>query len=326
MHCVMASPSYDNMLSERAAQMVVFSALVKHRNFTQAAKSLGVSVSHVSKQLALLEASLGIKLIQRTTRSFTPTEAGLSFYRHCHQVVQAVNNAQSEMESQRDEVAGLVRIGLSQSFGTLHVLPAIDELRQRYPQLQVELHLFDYKVDMLNEGLDVWITNHEKLPEGYIAQRLADCQFVVAASPDYLMRHDTPKHPTDLSEHNCLIYRSWERDYTSWAFRRADEELCVKVAGNYSVDLAEAVRDAAIAGWGIGYLATYLLGDEFRSGKLIQLLPEWRASQQMPFYAVYPSRQHMPKKTSAVIEFIRQKIGAPCHWDQKLLPYITIAH
>ncbi|MGD8173865.1 LysR family transcriptional regulator [Vibrio sp. TRT 21S02] len=312
------------MLSERAAQMVVFTTLVKHQSFTSTAKSLGVSVSHVSKQLALLEASLGIKLVQRTTRTFTLTEAGERFNRHCEEVVQIVSNAQYEMENQRDEISGLVKIGLSQSFGTLHIIPAINELRQQYPQLQVEVHLFDYKVDMLLEGLDVWITNNEQLPEGYIAQRLADCQFVVVASPDYLLSHDTPRHPDDLKQHNCLIYRSWERDYHTWAFCQKGDQLAVKVSGNYSVDLAEAVRDAAIAGWGIGYLATYLLDDEFRNGKLIQLLPEWRACQKMPFYAVYPSRKHMPKKVSAVIEFIRDKIGSPCHWDQKLAPYISM--
>ncbi|EOX4462588.1 LysR family transcriptional regulator [Vibrio alginolyticus] len=312
------------MLSERAAQMVIFSALLKHKSFTAAAKSLGVSVSHVSKQLSQLEVSLGIKLVQRTTRSFTPTEAGKTFFHHCEQVVQAVSSATLEMETQRDEVAGLVRLGLSQSFGTLHIIPAIQELRELYPQLQVEVHLFDYKVDMLAEGLDLWVTNNEHLPEGYIAQRLTDCQFVVAASPDYLLKHDTPTEPDDLSAHNCLIYRSWERDYTGWAFTKDQQELNVKVSGNYSVDLAEAVRDAAIAGWGIAYLATYLLGDEFRTGKLIQLLPDWKASQSMPFYAVYPSRQHMPKKISAVINFIKQKIGNPCHWDQRLAPYISI--
>ncbi len=253
------------MLSERAAQMVIFSALIKHKSFTAAAKSLGVSVSHVSKQLSQLENSLGIKLVQRTTRSFTPTEAGKTFYHHCEQVVQAVSSATLEMESQRDEVAGLVRLGISQSFGTLHIIPAIQELREQYPQLEVEVHLFDYKVDMLAEGLDLWVTNNEHLPEGYIAQRLTDCQFVVAASPDYLLKHDKPVEPDDLSLHNCLIYRSWERDYTGWAFTKEQQELNVKVSGNYSVDLAEAVRDAAIAGWGIAYLATYLLGDEFRN-------------------------------------------------------------
>lgn len=310
------------MLSERAAQMVVFAALLKHRNFTLAAKSLGVSVSHVSKQLAQLESSLGVKLVQRTTRSFTPTEAGQRFYEHCNQVVSIIGEAQLEVESQRDEVAGLVKIGLSQSFGTLHIIPAIEELRQLYPQLQVEVHLFDYRVDMLEEGLDLWITNNEHLPEGYVAQRLADSQFVVAASPDYLVKYQTPNHPSDLLEHNCLIYRSWERDYTRWAFSNRQEQLSVKVSGNYSVDLAEAVRDAAVAGWGIAYLATYLIGDEFKNGQLIQLLPDWSASQTMPFYAVYPSRRYLPKKTAAVIEFIKHKIGEPCHWDKRLAPYL----
>jgi len=310
------------VLSERAAQMVVFAALLKHKNFTLAAKSLGVSVSHVSKQLTQLESSLGVKLVQRTTRSFTPTEAGQRFHEHCAQLVTIIGEAQLEVESQRDEVAGLVKIGLSQSFGTLHIIPAIDELRRQYPSLQVEVHLFDYKVDMLEEGLDLWITNNEHLPEGYVAQRLADSQFVVAASPDYLVQHQTPSHPNELTEHNCLIYRSWERDYTRWAFTNHQEHLNIKVSGNYSVDLAEAVRDAAVAGWGIAYLATYLIGDEFKNGQLIQLFPDWSASQSMPFYAVYPSRRYLPKKTVAVIEFIKQQIGSPCYWDKKLDPYI----
>ncbi|NOJ22701.1 LysR family transcriptional regulator [Vibrio coralliilyticus] len=310
------------MLSDRASQMVVFAALLTHKNFTQAAKSLGVSVSHVSKQLALLEESLGVKLVQRTTRTFTPTEAGEQFFYHCQKVVRSVEEAHLEVESQKDEVAGLIRIGLSQSFGTLHILPAIDELRLQYPNLQVEMHLFDYKVDMLQEGLDLWITNNEMLPEGYVAQRLADSQFVVAASPEYLMKHDTPHHPNDLVDHNCLIYRSWERDYTSWVFSNRDDQINVKVSGNYSVDLAEAVRDAAVAGWGVAYLATYLIRDEFKQGRLIQLLPEWLPSQNMPFYAVYPSRRYLPTKTTAVIEFIKKKIGSPCYWDKRLSPYI----
>ena len=166
--------------------------------------------------------------------------------------------------------------------------------------------------------MDLWITNNEELPEGYIAQRLADSQFVVAASPDYLIKAGTPSCPSELSDHNCLIYRSRERDYTSWAFDNGQESLCVTVSGDYSVDLAEAVRDAAVAGWGIAYLATYLVKEEFRSGQLIQVLTEWKASQIMPFFAVYPSRKNMPKKLSTVIEFLKQHIGSPTYWDKNL--------
>ncbi|MEZ9056835.1 LysR family transcriptional regulator [Vibrio pelagius] len=298
--------------------MVIFHALIKYGGFTSAAKSLNVSVSHISKQIALLEDNIGIKLVQRTTRSLTLTEAGEVFYQHCEQLFGTLKAAQMDMESQRDDVSGKLRVGISQSFGTLHVIPAIDQLRQLYPQLKVEIHLFDYKVDMIEERLDLWITNNEELPEGYIAQRLADSQFVVAASPDYLIKAGTPSCPSELSEHNCLIYRSRERDYTSWAFDNGQESLCVTVSGDYSVDLAEAVRDAAVAGWGIAYLATYLVKEEFRSGQLIQVLPEWKASQIMPFFAVYPSRKNMPKKLSTVIEFLKQHIGSPTYWDQNL--------
>lgn len=306
------------MLTDRAAQMVIFHALIKHGGFTSAAKSLNVSVSHISKQIASLEDNIGIKLVQRTTRSLTLTEAGEVFYQHCEQLFGTLKAAQMDMESQRDDVSGKLRVGISQSFGTLHVIPAIDQLRQLYPQLKVEIHLFDYKVDMIEERLDLWITNNEELPEGYIAQRLADSQFVVAASPDYLIKAGTPSCPSDLSDHNCLIYRSRERDYTSWAFDNGQESLCVTVSGDYSVDLAEAVRDAAVAGWGIAYLATYLIKEEFRSGQLIQVLPEWKASQIMPFFAVYPSRKNMPKKLSTVIEFLKQHIGSPTYWDKNL--------
>ncbi|WP_390519002.1 LysR family transcriptional regulator [Vibrio fortis] len=298
--------------------MVIFHALIKHGGFTSAAKSLNVSVSHISKQIASLEDNIGIKLVQRTTRSLTLTEAGEVFYQHCEQLFGTLKAAQMDMESQRDDVSGKLRVGISQSFGTLHVIPAIDQLRQLYPQLKVEIHLFDYKVDMIEERLDLWITNNEELPEGYIAQRLADSQFVVAASPDYLIKAGTPSCPSELSDHNCLIYRSRERDYTSWAFDNGQESLCVTVSGDYSVDLAEAVRDAAVAGWGIAYLATYLVKEEFRSGQLIQVLPEWKASQIMPFFAVYPSRKNMPKKLSTVIEFLKQHIGSPTYWDKNL--------
>ncbi|KAB0304758.1 LysR family transcriptional regulator [Vibrio fortis] len=298
--------------------MVIFHALIKHGGFTSAAKSLNVSVSHISKQIASLEDNIGIKLVQRTTRSLTLTEAGEVFYQHCEQLFGTLKAAQMDMESQRDDVSGKLRVGISQSFGTLHVIPAIDQLRQLYPQLKVEIHLFDYKVDMIEERLDLWITNNEELPEGYIAQRLADSQFVVAASPDYLIKAGTPSCPSELSDHNCLIYRSRERDYTSWAFDNGQESLCVTVSGDYSVDLAEAVRDAAVAGWGIAYLATYLIKEEFRSGQLIQVLPEWKASQIMPFFAVYPSRKNMPKKLSKVIEFLKQHIGSPTYWDKNL--------
>lgn len=304
--------------------MVLFHSLVQTGNFTSAALSLSVSVSHVSKQLKCLEADLNVKLVQRSTRSFTLTEAGKQFAVHCAEVVNHVQDADVMMTNLQDEVSGVLRLGISQSFGTIHIIPAIEEFRKLHPELQVEVSLFDYKANMIDEGLDLWLTNIENISEGYVAQLLADTRFVVAASPEYLIKHAAPKHPLELEQHNCLIYQSRERNYALWPFKQATEELYINVNGNYRVDLAEAIRDAAIAGWGIAYLATYLLTDEFNTGKLIQLLPEWQASQVMQFYAVYPTRKHLPKKISAAITFFKDYIGQPAYWDCQLKSQIKI--
>ncbi|MGF1757675.1 LysR family transcriptional regulator [Photobacterium sagamiensis] len=312
------------MMQDRAGQMVIFHTLVQAGSFTAAGQKLGVSTSHISKQLGALEAELGVKLVQRTTRSFTLTEAGQQFVEFCQQVVCNVQDADAMMNDVRDEVAGILRLGLSQSFGTMHIIPAIEQLRRQYPELQVEVSLFDHKANMVEEGFDLWITNFENIPDGYVAQRLADTRFVVAASPDYLMKNSAPQHPNDLQQHNCLTYQSRQRSYGTWSFKKDKEGLCVTVSGNYRVDLAEAVRDATVSGWGIAYLATYLLTDEFREGKLIQLLPDWVANQSMPFYAVYPSRKHLPKKISAAINFFKNYIGEPPYWDKALKPLVKL--
>ncbi|MUK69663.1 LysR family transcriptional regulator [Aliivibrio fischeri] len=311
-------------MHERASQMVIFYALAKAGSFTAAAKQMGVSTSHVSKQLGALEETLNVKLVHRTTRSLTLTDAGQQFFLYCEKVYSAMTEASAIMDDERDEVTGILRLGLSQSFGTMHIIPAIDKLRHQYPDLQVEVRLFDHRADMLKDGLDLWVTNFEDLPEGYVAQRLADSNFVLAASPDYLIDKKVPHHPLDLVEHNCLTYQSRHRDYSHWDFSKGNEALCVKVSGNYRVDLAEAVRDAAISGWGIAYLASYLLTNEFNDGKLIQLLPDWKASQKMPIYAVYPSRKHLPRKISAVIDFLREHIGQPPYWDKALMKRVKL--
>ncbi|MFD2179055.1 LysR family transcriptional regulator [Veronia pacifica] len=320
----MITTALDTPQHERASQMVFFSTLVREQNFTAAALSLGVSVSQVSKQLGLLEKSLNVKLVQRTTRSFQLTEAGEEYFSICGKVCDAVREGNLKMKDASSSLSGVIKLGLAQSLGTLHIIPALEKLTRLYPDLNIQLRLFDHKADMIADGLDLWVSNYEQIPEGYVAQRLADCKFVVCASPDYLIRHGTPTHPDDLRKHNCIIYRSKQRHYPEWAFKKDDEEIMVPVAGNYSVDLAEAVRDATIAGAGISYLATYLLKDEFRTGKLVQVLPDWQTSQKMPFHIIYPSRQHLPRKLSTVITAIKEHVGLTPYWDTDLKKWINL--
>ncbi len=309
-------------LQHEAYQMVLFNALATTGSLTKAAEKLEVSVSHVSKQLHILEEKLNVQLINRSTRSLALTQEGKDFADYCEQIVGLIHSANTLMTDSRDEVSGNVRLALSCSFGTLHVLPALDALQKKYPSLTTEVSLFDYKVDMLEEEIDLWFTTFEEINAGYVAQRIVDTHFILLASPDYIQEHGTPTHPSDLEGHNCVTYHSKNRSYTHWLFANDEEQLDVQVSGNYRVDKAEAIRDAVLAGRGIGYIASYLLTDELESGKLIPLMPDWKPTQKMPVYAVYPKYQNLPVRLKTIIDFVKQVIGQPPYWDKNLSKWL----
>ena len=230
--------------------------------------------------------------------------------------------ADSMVAERRGKVSGVLHLGVGQSFGRLHVIPRLKAFQARYPDLELEVSLFDHRTNLVDEGLDLWITTYEDKPEGLVGQRLADIGFVLVASPDYLLSHGTPLHPRDLARHNCITYQSRERRYHEWSFRQGKERQTVQVAGNYRVDLAEAVRDAALAGLGIAYVANYLLDKELQSGQLIPLLPQWRPNQKMAVHAVYARREHLDPKIRLFIDFLKESFGPEPYWAQRLAPWL----
>ncbi|MFM5719277.1 LysR family transcriptional regulator [Aeromonas caviae] len=302
--------------------MVIFDALVREQGISAAARRLGVSKSHISKQLALLETALGAQLVQRTTRRFGLTELGQEYARHCRALVAVALEAESMVAERRGKVSGVLHLGVGQSFGRLHVIPRLKAFQARYPDLELEVSLFDHRTNLVDEGLDLWITTYEDKPESLVGQRLADIGFVLVASPDYLLSHSTPLHPRDLAHHNCITYQSRERRYHEWSFRQGKERQTVQVAGNYRVDLAEAVRDAALAGLGIAYVANYLLDKELQSGQLIPLLPQWQPNQKMAVHAVYARREHLDPKIRLFIDFLKESFGPGPYWAQRLAPWL----
>ncbi len=228
-----------------------------------------------------------------------------------------IQTANTQMIDSRDEVSGNIRLALSCSFGIMHILPALDELQKKHPSLTIEVSLFDYKIDMLDEEIDLWFTTYEEINAGYVAQRIIDTKFLLLAAPEYIQTFGTPTHPNDLIEHNCITYHSKNRSYTNWSFAKQNEQLHVQVSGNFRVDKADAVRDAVLAGRGIGYIASYLLTNELELGKLVPLLPSWKPTLQMPVYAVYPKYQNLPTRLRTVIDFVKETIGQPPHWEKK---------
>ncbi|WP_019614218.1 LysR family transcriptional regulator [Psychromonas ossibalaenae] len=309
-------------MQSRANQMLILHTLKMSGSFTKAAEKLCVSTSYVSKQLTLLESELKVQLVQRTTRNLALTDAGIEYAEYCAQLHSTIQNAEVAMMDATAQMSGTIRLALPRSFGTLHVIPVLDKLQEKHPEINFEISLTDRKIDMLDEDIHLWITTYENINEGYIAQRVADGHFVLAASPKYLEKHPTPVHPKDLLNHNCVTYHSNTRDYSHWPFIKNNEKLTVHVSGNYCVDLSEAVRDAVIADHGIGYIATYLLSDELETGRLVQLLPDWKANLELPVYAVYPRKKHLPEKLNAVISFLKESIECPPYWDVSLAPWL----
>ncbi|MEC6898553.1 LysR family transcriptional regulator [Photobacterium piscicola] len=294
---------------ENLQQMVILAAIGHEQNFTRAADRLGISKSQVSKQVRFLEERLGCQLVQRSTRTVALTEIGLQYADYGQQLVDTVNEAEAMVAGYRNEIKGVLRIGIAQSFGNIHITSALAEFQKSNPELELEISLFDHRPNLLEEGFDCWIAIHEHPPEGMVARKLATCEFVVVASPDYIAQHGQPETPSDLRRHNCITYQSRERKYVNWAFSRDGVQQSIRVRGNYRIDNAPAVLDAAVSSLGIAYLSTYLMTDELENHKLIQLLPEWKTTVDLPIYAVYPRRKYLAPKVRCFIDFMAERMA-----------------
>ncbi|KXI21485.1 LysR family transcriptional regulator [Photobacterium sanguinicancri] len=294
---------------ENLQQMVILATVGHEQNFTRAAERLGISKSQVSKQIRFLEERLGCQLVQRSTRAVALTDIGLQYAEYGQQLVDTVNEAEAMVAGYRNEIKGVLRVGIAQSFGNIHITAALAEFQKAHPDLELEVSLFDHRPNLLEEGFDCWVAIHEHPPEGMVARKLSECEFVVVASPEYIAEHGEPKTPSELRRHNCITYQSRERQYINWEFSRDGVNQSVPARGNYRIDNAPAVLDAATAGVGIAYLATYLITDEFDTNRLVRLLPEWKANVNLPIYAVYPRRKYLAPKVRSFIDFMADRMS-----------------
>ena len=289
-------------------QMVVLATVAHEQHFTRAAEFLGISKSQVSKQIRYLEERLGVQLVQRNTRSVSLTEAGEQYAAYGRKLMETMQDAEAMVAGYRNEVSGRLKIGIAQSFGNVQITRLLSAFQQQNPSLELEVHLFDHRPNLLEDGFDCWLAIHENLPEGMVAKKLADCQFKLVASPDYIEEHGMPSHPSDLREHNCITYQSVQRTYDQWPFSRDGSDQSVTVRGGYRINNAPAVLEAAKSGVGIAYIATYLLGDELKEGKLKVLMSDWKPTLKLPIYAVYPRREYLAPKVRRFVDFLAENI------------------
>jgi DNA-binding transcriptional LysR family regulator len=295
-------------------ELTIFARVVGTGSLSAAARDLGMSPAVVSRRLASLEARLGVRLVNRTTRSLHLTDEGAAYYETCTRVLAEIEEADAAVSAGRAEPRGVLRVALPASFGNQHIAPLIPKFAELYPEVQIALSLSDRTVNLVEEGFDVAIRIADLADSSLAARRLAPNRRVVCASPAYLRRHGTPETPEDLAKHNCLTTTDFAMN---WDYRSADGKAgSVRVTGRYACDNWEVLREWALAGLGVALKSTWDVRRHLEDGSLVSLLPGYTFASDVAIYAVYPHRRHLPAKTRAFIEFLADSFGPEPYWDR----------
>jgi DNA-binding transcriptional LysR family regulator len=307
------------MTYDHLAAMAVFARVVEAGSFSEAARALGLSKSAVSKQVGRLEDRLGTRLMNRTTRQLSLTEAGTAFYEHCRQLVADAEAAESAVTHLAAAPRGTLRVNAPMSFGQLHVAPALPDFLAAYPELSVEMQLNDRTVDLIEEGFDLAIRIGRLSDSSLIARRLAPMRRVVCAAPAYVERHGRPAHPRDLKHHECLIY-SYLSSGREWRFQGPEGELRVPIQGRLEVNNGDALLAAAREGFGLVMLPTFLCADDLRAGRLEQVLADYCEPEGVAggVHAVFPASRNLSPKVRVFVDYLVGRFGGRPYWDAGL--------
>lgn len=292
----------------------IFISVVEQGSFSKAADILGFSNSAVSKRITALEAQLGVKLLYRSTRKLSLTEAGERYYEHAQRALQAAKEAESAATGLQQEAQGVLRISAPMSFSRIHLAPLIPEFLKRFPNIKIQMELSDTWSDVIAEGFDLALRAGELPDSMMIAKPIAPLHSVICASPEYVKAYGAPKTPLDLMQHNCLLY-SYHSTNNEWIFSQNDQEIKVSVQGNFQVNNSDALKEALLTGLGITRLPSFIAGEEIKKGRLIPLLTEY----QMPckeLVALYPERQYLAKKVRVFLAFLEASFNRELpYWD-----------
>ncbi|AMF92488.1 LysR family transcriptional regulator [Vibrio fluvialis] len=303
------------MMNNTFAAIPIFVAVVECGSFSSAAEKLNITKSAVSKRVTQLEDDLGIRLLNRTTRKLSLTEAGERYYYHVSQALSYAQQGSDAVTELQGEPQGKLKITAPMSFGVLHIATIIAEFLDRYPKVEIDLQLEDQMVDLVQGGFDLAIRIGHLPVSNLVAKRLVRCRSVLCCSPDYLTRYSAPQKPSDLLQHNCLVY-SYFRGGSEWTFTQNGADFKVIPQGNLSVNNSEAIRRALLDGLGIGQLPTFLVSKDIQAGKLQTIMADFPLPEHA-IYAVFPERKHLPHKVRAFMEFVSEKLGADQpYWDQ----------
>ena len=287
-----------------------FTAVVEAGNFARAGDMLGLTPSGVSRAIARLETQIGVRLFDRTPRAVTLTDDGRRFYTQVTPLLAGLDEAAAEPAGTTAAVRGRLRLNADPSFARLILAPRLPDFLARYPALSLEIIVRDRLGDLVAEGFDVAVRFGEPEPSRLIARKLLETRIVACAAPAYLARRGTPRHPRDLENHECLMFRdpATGRPF-DWEFHKGREIVEVKTEGRLVFNDLPTKLVACIAGLGITQAVEFGLEDFVARGELVQVLPDW-AEERYPLYAYYLSRHLPPAKVRAFLDFVVGALAA----------------
>ncbi|MEO0768944.1 MAG: LysR family transcriptional regulator [Cyanobacteria bacterium J06649_4] len=291
---------------ERLDSLMIFAQAAKHRSFSEAARQLGMSPSAVSRAVQRLEARLGTRLLNRTTRSLSLTDDGDRFYRAAQQILSDLEEAELSLQRSRSTPTGTLRINLIPSMARMHIVPALPAFTAKYPELKLEISLSDRRVDLIEDGIDAVVRVGISPDSNLIMQTLGSAREVVCAAPAYLEAYGTPQTPEDLLQHQCINHIIPQTGRVrSWRFQQNGQPVALNVAGTLTIDHAETATAAAISGAGIIQLYNFVMGDAIAKGQLVPLLPAY-APPGVPIAVVYAQKRYLSAKVKAFVEFMQE--------------------
>ena len=292
---------------DRFLEMQTFNAVVETGSFVAAAELLQLSKAAVSRHVVELEKRLGIRLLHRTTRRLSLTPEGQVFYARGKEVLAELDAVEAEVTARRESVSGLLRINAPFTFGIAHLAPLWGVFREQHPQVTLDVTLSDRLVDLVEEGYDLAIRIAALENSSLVSRRLATTRMTLCASPEYLRRHGTPRHPGELSAHQIIAY-SYLATKDDWHFQGPEGRVVVSTRPWMHTNNGETCRAAALAHQGVILQPGFVVDAELAAGNLVELLPGYR-STEIGIYALYPTRKHLSAKVRVLVDFLADRLA-----------------
>lgn len=300
---------------DRLTEMEAFAHVVDQGGFTDAARKMGISKSAVSKHISSLEARLGARFLNRTTRRVSPTEIGLAYYDRARRVLNDAGEADALVSSMQSAPTGLLRVSVATDFGSLHLSPVLGNFLSQYPDMSVNLELDNRHIELISEGYDAAICVGEMEDSTLRARKIADSTLRMVASPKYLEVHGRPRRIDDLSAHKLLHYSNQSNNAVWKMTSLSGEKRHVRTTGSFTVNDGQSLLNAAINGLGIAYLPSFLYHTAMDTGLVEDVMPELPKERQ-GIYVVYPPGKFTQPKVRAFIDFLVMTFAkkGPDHW------------